>query len=55
MGDVLWYIAVICNYFNWDMEDLFEENIKKLEKRYPNGFKYEDAQRMGKRIDWNEK
>ncbi len=55
MGDVLWYIAVICNYFGWNMEDLFKENMEKLEKRYPNGFKYRDAQRGGTRIDWNEK
>lgn len=55
LGDVLWYTAVICNFFDWDMEDLFKENIEKLGKRYPNGFKYKDAQRQGKRVDWNEK
>jgi len=55
MGDVLWYISVICNFFDWDMEDLFKENMEKLEKRYPDGFKYKDAQRQGTRTDWNEK
>jgi hypothetical protein len=28
---------------------------KKLEKRYPNGFTFKEAQRKGTRIDWNEK
>ncbi len=55
LGDVMWYIAMICNYYNWNMDDLTEENIEKLKKRYPNGFKKEDARRGGTRVDWMEK
>ena len=45
---------MICNFFNWDMEKVLEENIEKLKKRYPEGFTIEDARRKGKKIDWNE-
>ena len=55
LGDTLWYIVMVCNFFDWDIEEILEENIKKLEKRYPKGFTEKDARRNGKRIDWNEK
>lgn len=55
LGDTMWYIAMICNYFDWDLEEVLEENIKKLEKRYPKGFTFKEAQREGTRIDWNER
>ena len=53
LGDTMWYIAMICNYYNWDLNDVLQENINKLEKRYPKGFTYENAQKE-KRRDWNE-
>ena len=55
IGDTLWYSAMICNFFCWDMQELLEENIKKLEARYPKGFTIEDAKRKGTMIDWNQK
>jgi len=54
IGDTLWYAAMICNYFNWNMDDILEENIEKLKKRYPKGFTTEHAKRDGTKIDWNE-
>jgi len=54
IGDTLWYAAMICNFFNWDMDKVLEENIKKLEARYPKGFTTENAKRKGTMIDWNE-
>jgi NTP pyrophosphatase (non-canonical NTP hydrolase) len=54
IGDTLWYAAMICNYFNWNMEEILEENIEKLKKRYPKGFTIEHAGRNGTKIDWNE-
>ena len=54
IGDVMWYIATICNFFGWNLDDILEENVEKLKKRYPKGFfTEEDAKR--KRIDWMEK
>ena len=38
MGDLLWYVAVLTNYFNIDLEDVMKRNIIKLKERYPNGF-----------------
>lgn len=55
IGDTLWYAAMICNFFNWDMEEVLKQNISKLQKRYPQGFTTEDARRGGSKIDWNEK
>ena len=53
IGDALWYAAMICNYFDWNLDEVLNENIQKLRKRYPKGFTKKDAKRKG--IDWNEK
>ncbi|MBI4709473.1 MAG: nucleoside triphosphate pyrophosphohydrolase family protein [Candidatus Portnoybacteria bacterium] len=55
IGDTLWYAAMICNFFGWNLQDILEENVKKLQSRYPKGFTSKKAGRGGKRIDWNEK
>ncbi|NIM46758.1 MAG: nucleotide pyrophosphohydrolase [Candidatus Aenigmarchaeota archaeon] len=54
LGDTLWYAAMICNFFDWDFQEILEENMKKLEKRYPKGFTIKDAKRNRTKIDWNE-
>ena len=43
VGDVLWYIANFCNVNNITMDECMENNIKKLRKRFPNGFTTKDA------------
>lgn len=48
LGDCLWYIASLCTTLNFDMAEVMEDNIKKLEMRYPNGYSSEDSQ---KRVD----
>jgi NTP pyrophosphatase (non-canonical NTP hydrolase) len=53
VGDTLWYAAMICNFFGWDMQQLLEENLDKLKKRYPQGFTLKDAGRNNTMIDWN--
>ena len=53
IGDALWYAAMICNFFGWDLDEVLGENIQKLKKRYPQGFTQKNAERKG--IDWNEK
>lgn len=55
IGDTLWYIAMICNFFEWDLQEILDENLEKLKKRYPQGFTIENAQRRGTMIDWNKK
>lgn len=41
LGDVLWYIAEIATSLNVTIEDIAINNIEKLKKRYPEGFKAE--------------
>lgn len=53
IGDVMWYVAMICNFFSWDMQKVLNENIKKLKKRFPAGFTIENAKRSNTKIDWN--
>ena len=55
LGDTLWYMATICNFFGWSLEDVLNENMEKLKKRYSQGFTEKDAGRNNTRIDWNEK
>ncbi|MBU2595415.1 nucleoside triphosphate pyrophosphohydrolase family protein, partial [Patescibacteria group bacterium] len=33
LGDTMWYIAMICNFYGWSLDELLDENIKKLSKR----------------------
>lgn len=54
IGDTLWYAAMICNFFQWNMQEILDENIEKLKKRFPNGFTTENARRNGTMTDWNE-
>ena len=45
LGDMLWYGAMICNFFEWSLKDVLEENVDKLKKRFPEGFDYESVSR----------
>lgn len=38
IGDVMWYIALICDSFHFGLDEIFEINLDKLYKRYPDGF-----------------
>jgi len=55
VGDTMWYIAMICNHFDWNLEEILAENVAKLKTRYPQGFSEKDAKRKNTRIDWMEK
>ena len=41
IGDVMWYIALVCRTLEFDLEEILQENINKLMTRYPE--KYTDA------------
>ena len=43
IGDVMWYLANMCNELGFDLEEVMIENIEKLNKRYPNGFTEKDS------------
>jgi len=39
LGDVMWYIAILCDAMDYSLDDAQRDNIEKLKKRYPEGFK----------------
>lgn len=43
IGDLLWYLFMIAEYYNLDMAEIAQMNINKLQARYPNGFNYDDS------------
>ncbi len=55
IGDAMWYMAMICNFYGWNLQDILNDNLEKLKKRFPNGFTLKDAARNGTMIDWNKK
>lgn len=43
LGDLLWYVAAICDYYKIDIEDVAKLNIQKLYIRYPDGYSHKDS------------
>ena len=43
LGDVMWYLTNLATFFELPMCDILEENIRKLEERYPKGFSEEKS------------
>lgn len=42
-GDIMWYIALMCHSFGWDLDEIMQMNIDKLKARYPEGFDIDKA------------
>ena len=38
LGDIAWYLAETATALGLSLEDIFEANIEKLKKRFPEGF-----------------
>lgn len=38
LGDVMWYVAMMCESMGWKLNDVMQMNIDKLSARYPDGF-----------------
>lgn len=38
LGDVLWHIAQACNVLGFDLGEVMEANLRKLQTRYPERF-----------------
>ena len=43
LGDVAWYLAETATSIGYPLEDIFQMNIDKLKKRYPEGFSTENS------------
>ena len=48
LGDIAWYLAETATALDLNLEDIFQANIEKLKKRYPEGF---DSQKSIHRQD----
>lgn len=47
LGDLLWYVAMMCTVLGIDLETVMQANLDKLRKRYPDGFTPEASRRRG--------
>lgn len=43
IGDICYYIALVCKHLNINWEEILKKNIMKLKIRYPEGFSQENA------------
>ena len=43
IGDIMWYIALLCTANNLSLENIMQQNIDKLKLRYPEKFTEEHA------------
>ena len=43
LGDIMWYVAMMCESFGFEMNDIMQLNIDKLKARYPEGFSEEKS------------
>ena len=41
LGDVMWYVVLLCHAIDIDVEEVLRLNIDKLKDRYPGGFSVE--------------
>ncbi len=45
LGDLLWYIVLLCDTIGLSLDDVMQANVEKLQERYPQGFDPERSQR----------
>ena len=38
LGDIMWYVALVADSIGWNIDTIAQNNIAKLEKRYPEKF-----------------
>lgn len=43
IGDIMWYIALMCRTLDFDLDEILDENIAKLKLRYPEKYTDEHA------------
>ena len=44
MGDIMWYVAMVCYSMGFNLDNIMEMNIDKLRARYPDGFDVQRSQ-----------
>ena len=48
IGDTMWYVALLCESFGFNMDEIMQINIDKLKNRYPDGFDVEKSRHRAK-------
>jgi NTP pyrophosphatase (non-canonical NTP hydrolase) len=43
LGDLMWYVANLCEMRGWDLRDIMATNIEKLRVRFPEKFEQSKA------------
>lgn len=43
LGDIAWYLAETATAIGYDLDTVFQMNIDKLKKRYPDGFNSDNS------------
>jgi NTP pyrophosphatase (non-canonical NTP hydrolase) len=43
IGDVMWFVAELCDVYGWSMSDIAAANIEKLRNRYHDRFSVEES------------
>lgn len=43
LGDLMWYLAMLCRLYDFDMSEILRTNIDKLRVRFPRNFTKFDA------------
>ena len=51
LGDLLYYIHILCNEIGYPIEQCRSDNIEKLAKRYPDNFKDVIVRDVGKELE----
>lgn len=51
LGDIMWYFIGMCNILGFDFWDVLETNVRKLDKRYKNGFTKEEAENRNLEVE----
>ena len=52
LGDVAWYLAETAYALDYDLESIFQMNLDKLAKRYPDGFEKEKSMNRNDETDY---
>lgn len=47
LGDVMWYVAEVCEALDISLDEVMEGNIERLQKRFKNGFSVEESINRG--------
>jgi NTP pyrophosphatase (non-canonical NTP hydrolase) len=48
VGDLMWYLGLLCSALGISLGQAMNDNIEKLRKRYPDGFSAERSQQRNK-------